>query len=624
MCGIAGLIDLKGREVRKETIKAMTDAIKHRGPDGEGQWVHENVGIGHRRLSIIDLTEAASQPMLSTDRRYVLTYNGEIYNYREIRQELETLGIKFQSQSDSEVLLNSLIHWKEKALIKFNGMFAFAFYDTLVGELLLARDRYGIKPLYYSLQDSYFAFGSEQKAIKSRGGYKSNLDKEALLEYMTFQNIFTDKTLETDIKLLQAGHFLQISTKNASSFAPTQYWDYHFSEPEKPKSEEEYTEELDRLFQQAVKRTLISDVEIGSYLSGGMDSGSITAIAARENPNLKTFTVGFDLSSASGIELGFDERSKAEAMSAMFKTEHYEIILKAGDMEKSLSTLVWHLEEPRVGQSYPNFYAAKLASKWVKVVLSGAGGDELFGGYPWRYYQAAESKNFEDFIDGYYLYWQRLIDNKSLKGIFSPIASEVSEVWTRDIFENVFKSHSNELKTSEDYVNHSLYFEAKTFLHGLFVVEDKLSMANSLETRVPFMDNELVDFAMQLPMNLKVKNLSPSSRVDENIQGNKKFEYLNKTNDGKYLLRRTMAKYSSKNIVEREKQGFSSPDASWFRGESIDFVRKTICDRDNYIYDYLDFNEIQLLIEEHFNGQRNRRLLIWSLLHISQYLKDGV
>ncbi len=620
MCGIAGLVDLKGREVRKETIKVMTDALKHRGPDGEGQWVHENVGIGHRRLAIIDLSDAASQPMQSRDERYILSYNGEIYNYKEIQKELEALGYQFHTKSDSEVLLFSLIEWKEKALIRFNGMFAFAFYDSLSGYMLLGRDRYGIKPLYYSMQDSYFAFGSEQKAIKSRSNFSSILDKEALLEYMTFQNIFTDKTLERDIKLLPAGHFIQVNTKRVSSIEPRQYWDYHFSEPEKPNLEEEYVEELDRLFQQAVKRTLISDVEIGAYLSGGMDSGSITAVAARQNPNLKTFTVGFDLSSASGIELGFDERSKAEAMSAMFKTEHYEAVLKAGDMEKSLSSLVWHLEEPRVGQSYPNLFAAKLASKWVKVVLSGAGGDELFGGYPWRYYKGAGSANFREYIDGYYLYWQRLVDNKGLRRIFSPIASDVSGVWTRDIFENVFKSHANNLKSPADYVNHSLYFEAKTFLHGLFVVEDKLSMAHSLETRVPFMDNDLVDFAMRLPVALKVRDLSPQKRVNENVQGNKKADYLNQTNDGKYLLRKTMANYTTSSVTERAKQGFSSPDATWFRGESIEFVKKRLSSPSAPLYSIFDFDEVQIKLQEHYNGIENRRLFIWSLLYLSELL----
>jgi asparagine synthase (glutamine-hydrolysing) len=620
MCGIAGLVDLTGRAVGTETIKAMTDAIRHRGPDGEGQWVGKNVGIGHRRLAIIDLSDAAAQPMLSSDQKYVLTYNGEIYNYREIRKELETLGHRFLTNSDTEVLLVSLIHWKENALLKFNGMFALAFYDIDQKKILLARDRYGIKPLYYSLQDSMFAFGSEQKAIKSRTNFVSSVDKEALLEYMTFQNIFTNKTLEKDIKLLEAGHFMLIHTNRAVLPSPVQYWDYQFAEPENPSTEEEYAEELDRLFQQAVKRTLVSDVEIGSYLSGGMDSGSITSIAARENPNLKTFTVGFDLSSASGIELGFDERAKAEAMSAQFRTEHYEIVLKAGDLEKSLSRLVWHLEEPRVGQSYPNFYAARLASKWVKVVLSGAGGDELFGGYPWRYYQTFNNGSFDEYIDGYYLNWQRLIDNKSLKKIFSPISSEISEVWTRDIFESVFRNHPSKLDKPEDFVNHSLYFEAKTFLHSLFVVEDKLSMAYGLETRVPFMDNDLVDFASRLPVGMKVKNLSPQLRINENTQGNKTANYFKRTNDGKYILRRAMEKHLSTDVTERVKQGFSSPDASWFRGESIAFVQKKLGSQENPIYSYFDFKEVQMKLSEHYNGVSNRRLFIWSLLHLSESL----
>ena len=307
---------------------------------------------------------------------------------------------------------------------------------------------------------------------------------------------------------MKAGHYgtidLQKSDKRLNS---TQYWDFHFREPSGSVDEREYVEEVDRLFQQAVSRQLVSDVELGSYLSGGMDSGSIAAIAASNFPYLKTFTCGFDLSSASGIELGFDERTKAEAMSAKFKTEHYQMVLKAGDMERCLGELAWHLEEPRVGQSYPNFYAAKLASKFVKVVLSGAGGDELFGGYPWRYYRGASASNFKEYLDNYYLYWKRLIPNTQISKIFEPIWSDVKDVWTRNIFENVFSNHTNSLNTREDFINHSLYFEAKTFLHGLFVVEDKLSMAHSLETRVPFMDNDLVDFAMTCPVKLKLLNL---------------------------------------------------------------------------------------------------------------------
>ena len=227
----------------------------------------------------------------------------------------------------------------------------------------------------------------------------------------------------------------------------TQYWDYHFREPQGRVNRQEYVEELDRLFRQAVNRQLVSDVELGAYLSGGMDSGSITAIASQSFQNLKTFTCGFDLTSASGIELAFDERQKAEAMSAQFKTEHYEMVLKAGDMERCLPAVAFHLEEPRVGQSYPNYYAAKLTSKFVKVVLSGSGGDELFGGYPWRYYRGANSLNFEHYIDQYYLYWQRLLTNTELKAVFGSVSSDVDGVWTRDIFRDVFSTHDNALES---------------------------------------------------------------------------------------------------------------------------------------------------------------------------------
>ncbi|MCG2576262.1 asparagine synthase (glutamine-hydrolyzing) [Dechloromonas sp. XY25] len=621
MCGIAGLINLKGEPVSPATLKAMTDAIAHRGPDGEGQWVEGNVGLGHRRLAVIDLSQAAAQPMVSADQRFVLTYNGEIYNYRELRAELEAAGVRFRSQSDSEVLLNALIQWGNKAIGRFNGMFAFALWDRQERCLLLARDRYGIKPVYYAQVGNTLAFGSEQKAILAQPGFPRRLDKPALLEYFTFQNIFTDRTLLQDVKIFPAGHY---GILNFSDSAPrlklTEYWDFEFREPTGQIDREAYREELDRLFQQAVMRQLVTDVELGSYLSGGMDSGSITAIAARANPYMKTFTCGFDLSSASGLELGFDERSKAEYMSYCFKTEHYEMVLKAGDMERVLPKLAWHIEEPRVGQSYPNYYAAKLASKFVKVVLSGAGGDELFGGYPWRYYRAVVNDDFEHYIDNYYQFWQRLLPNSQIRQVFAPVWGEVKDVWTRDIFRDVFKHHSDRLYTPEDYINHSLYFEAKTFLHGLLVVDDKLSMAHGLESRVPFLDNDLVDFAMRCPVSLKLNNMAQVIRINENEPGGKSAIYFERTRDGKQLLRDAMAHYIPTEVAQREKQGFSAPDASWFKGESIDFVRRLLLDPAAHIYEFLDFRALSLLIEEHLEGVQNRRLLIWSLLNVEAWL----
>lgn len=623
MCGIAGLVQLNGDAVSPVILQRMTDAIAHRGPDGEGHWIEGNVGLGHRRLAIIDLSPLGHQPMISADHRYAISYNGEIYNFRELRVELEAAGYCFRSKTDTEVVLYALAHWGTAALERFNGMFAFALWDRKERRLTLARDRYGIKPLYMARQGHNVWFASEQKAILADARFQRALDKPALLEYFTFQNIFTDRTLLQDIQLLPPGHYVIIDMgAGEPKMKRTRYWDYRFREPERPASKEEYVEELDRLFRQAVNRQLISDVELGTYLSGGMDSGSITALAAGLFPYLKTFTCGFDLSSASGIELGFDERVRAEAMSARFKTEHYETVLKAGDMERCLPELAWHLEEPRVGQSYPNYYAAKLAGKFVKVVMSGAGGDELFGGYPWRYYRAVVNQDFEHYVDQYYVFWQRLIPNSALSKVFAPIWGDVKDVWTRDIFRNVFLTHDNELDRPEDYINHSLYFEAKTFLHGLFVVEDKLSMAHGLETRVPFMDNDLVDFAMQCPVNLKLNNLADVVRLNENEPGNKSGRYFQKTSDGKQILRDAMSRYIPGEITKAEKQGFSSPDASWFKGESIDFVRRKLLNRNARLYRLLDREAVTGLVGQHLEGHENHRLLIWSLLNVEAWLEQ--
>lgn len=601
----------------------MTDAIAHRGPDDSGQWVEGNIAIGHRRLSIIDTSSAAHQPMVSADQRFVLSYNGEVYNFLELRAQLISLGYAFESNSDTEVVLNALIQWGEAALSKFNGMFALALWDRNKQSLLLARDRYGIKPLYICNTPSRFAFASEQKAIWSLPDHQNNLDKAALLEYFTFQNIFTDKTLDEHIQVLPAGMYCWVTqSSNRINIQPKRYWDFDFTETSEPCSEHEYIEELDRLMTQAVERQLVSDVELGSYLSGGIDSGSITSIAAKSLPYVKTFTCGFDLSSASGIELNYDERQKAEYMSYKFKTEHYEMVLKSGDMERCMDKLVWHLEEPRVGQSYPNLYASKLASKFVKVVLSGTGGDELFAGYPWRYYRSVGSQSFDHYIEQYYAFWQRLIPNKDLKEMFAPISSSVKDVWTTDIFRDVFKSSAAQLKSPEQFINSSLYFESKTFLSGLLMVEDKLSMAHGLESRVPFLDNDLVDFAMRCPLRFKLNNLDNVIRLNENDPGNKLRDYYQKTRDGKQILRTAMQRKLPGTISSDTKQGFSAPDASWYKGESIDYVKDTLINNNAQIYHYFDASKVKSLVSEHLNGSQNRRLLIWSLLYLERYLQQ--
>ncbi|PRN01348.1 asparagine synthase (glutamine-hydrolyzing) [Aliarcobacter cryaerophilus] len=661
MCGIVGALSLNRPSVNIDFAKPMTDKIAHRGPDDAGylcfhtgarhnrrvsfyqnltdekfkniddmlptieshsaqRELHSHdydLYMGHRRLSILDVSYAGHQPMSDLSKNIWIAYNGEIYNFKELRVELEKLGHRFKSHTDTEVIIYAYIEWGIECIKKFNGMFAFSLYDNFQKKFYLCRDRYGIKPVYYHLsEDKTLIYASEIKSILEYKDYKSEVDKEALLEYFTFQNIFTNKTLHKDIQILEAGHYFEIDLLT-KQIEKTQYWDFDFSEPESIKDEREYIEELDRLFIQAVERQLVADVQVGSYLSGGMDSGSITAIASnhfqKSNDFLKTFTVGFDLSSASGMELSFDERAKSEYMSYKFKTEHYEMVLKSGDMERCMNKFAYHLEEPRVGQSYPNYYAAKLASKFVKVVLSGAGGDELFAGYPWRYYKAVNNDNFDNYIDKYYSFWKRLIPNKEIQNVFGPIMGDTKNVWTRDIFANVFNTPKIG-QSPEEYINHSLYFEAKTFLHGLLVVDDKLSMAHSLETRVPFLDNDLVDFAQKIPAKYKLGDLHKVIKMNENEIGK-----MQKTNDGKVILRKAMSKYIPEDIHKAVKQGFSSPDQSWFKGESIEFVRAKLLNNDANIYKYMDKNATQRLINEHLSGEQNRRLFIWSLLNFEEW-----
>ena len=596
----------------------MTDAIAHRGPDGEGFYTNGFVALGHRRLAIIDLSPLGHQPMTTPDGRYVMTYNGEVYNFQELRLELEAKGHAFRSRTDSEVVLHAYAEWGADCVKRFNGMFAFAIWDKEKLELFLARDRYGIKPLYYTTAGSSLVFGSEVKAIYAHHKVQRSLDQEGLVEYFAFQNFFSDRTLFGGVRMLPAGCTMLAKVGDTSA-APkiTRYWDFEFQADPKLSDEREVVEELDRLLKRAISRQLVSDVDVGAYLSGGMDSGTLTAVAATQLPYMRTFTCGFDLHSASGMELAFDERSRAELMSYKFKTEHYEMVLKAGDMERVMPRLAKHIEEPRVGQSYPNFYAAQLASKFVKVCLSGAGGDEIFGGYPWRYYRAMKSATYEEWIDSYYGYWQRLLSAEESQRVFAPIEANVKHVSTRAIFEGVFGARHEPVSTPEDYVQRALYLEAKTFLHGLLVIEDKLSMASSLETRVPFLDNELVDFAMRVPPRMKLAQLeNVGSRANEND-----LTRVNRTRDGKLILREAMKRHIPKEIADGEKQGFSGPDGSWFRGESLAYVRRELVDGRPRIYEYMDRKAVAPLLEEHLSGQVNRRLLVWSLLSFEMWLR---
>jgi asparagine synthase (glutamine-hydrolysing) len=621
MCGIAGIFNLDGAPIAPRAIKSMTDLLAHRGPDGEGHFIDLNLALGHRRLAIIDLTPAGNQPMASEDGQIVVSYNGEIYNFLQLRLELEAKGHRFRSRTDTEVLIHGFEEYGIDFILRLNGMFAFALWDAGARRLYLVRDRYGIKPLYYYIDHQKLVFASEIKAILTHPQISPALNFNALNEYFTFQNLFRYHTLFKGIFLLPAANVATISEAEPS-LAPHCYWDYNFTDRVEDLSFAEAQEEILRLFKQGVVRQLISDVPVGSYLSGGMDSGSIVAVVSQEIPRLATFTGGFELTGVDGRESDFDERRDAELMAYEFNTEHYEQVMHAGDIGWVLPSLVYHLEDLRLGMSYPNYYIARLASRFVKVCLSGVGGDELFAGYPWRYYRVCRSLDREEYFREYYRFWQRLVPDVDKPLLFtSDTWQQVTDRNTFEIFRRVFTFNANlKYDSPEEQIASSLYFEIKNFLHGLFIVGDKLSMAHSMEERVPFMDNDLVDFAQKVPIRHKLANLEEIKHMDEN-ELRKQRHYYQQHQDGKNILRQAMSSLIPEAIIKRKKQGFSAPDESWYRGANVEYVIKTLRQPRAAYRDFINPHYVDKIITEHCDNRINHRLLIWSLLCFEQWCR---
>ena len=622
MCGIAGIAGLGEVEPPSENLlQKMAQAMAHRGPDGEGVFLKGKVGLAHRRLAIIDPSPAGSQPMVSPDRNLAVVFNGTIYNFRELRSELEKQGHLFKSQCDTEVLLHGWKQWGEDLVPRLNGHFAFAVTDHQKGMVHLIRDRFGVKPLYLAKLGKNLVFASEIKAITAHPLYTAEVNHQALAEYFTFQNLFRYHTLFKGVDLLPAANIMTINTRTGE-IKRRAYWDYNFSNPDQSMGQEEAICEVKRLLIQATKRQLVADVPVGAYLSGGMDSGSLVAIASRELNRMHTFTCGWHMGSVHGVEASFDERVQAELMSYLFKTEHFEQIVGHTDVGWALPLVVNHLEDLRLGMSYGQYYAARLASKFVKVCLSGAGGDELFGGYPWRYYRVSHSLGKKEFFDNYFSYWQRLIPKGLRQSFFTPAAKRHMEGDDmRRVLTRVFTFHSNlAYETPEDHIANSLYFEAKTFLHGLFLVGDKLSMANGLEERFPFMDNDLVDFAQKIPVRYKLRDLEEWKHQDENAFGKKK-SYFQTHDDGKNILRQAMSLLVPKEVSERKKQGFSSPDESWFREGNLELVKRLILRKGAMCHDYISPRVITEVMEAHCRCGINLRLLIWSLVNFELWLQ---
>lgn len=583
MCGIAGLFDPRGAPVDVGRVGAMCDMLTHRGPDDSGLWNDGPVALGHRRLSILDLSPRGRNPMANEDESIWIVFNGEIYNFRELRRELESLGHRFRSQTDTEVIIHLYEELGPASVERLNGIFAFALWDGPRRRLLLVRDRVGVKPLYYTRIGGTLAFASEIKAFLALPEFAVRPDLAAFSEHLTFQNMLGERTLFEGVKLLPAGH-MQIFEDGGET--RRQYWDLRF-ETDHGVTTDDWTHGLRERFEAAVTRQLVSDVPVGSYLSGGMDTGSISAVAARKIRPLHTFTCGFELPQGiSEQEKHFDERRESQDLAEILGTRHHAIVLGRNAMEQVLPHVLWHLDEPRVGISYQVYHTTRMIQRHVTVVLSGVGGDELFAGYPWRYEPILELEG-SDFETAYFRSWTRLLHEDEKRALFTPeVNRKLGGFSSFDSFRNVLTNAGD-----VEPLHRALYFDFKTFLNGLLVVDDKLSMAHSVEARVPFLDNDLVDYVARMPAGLKL------------CEGR-----------GKNVLRDAMRGLLPDATLDRRKQGFTPPDQTWYKGQTLAYIRDLILSPRAVARGYFQHKALEKILEDHLADRRNHRFLIWSLM----------
>lgn len=581
MCGIAGVLN-RDKPVDKTVLDSMGAAIAHRGPDDHGEYLQGSVGLVHRRLSIIDV-ENGHQPMWDKDRRYVIVFNGEIYNYLELRQELIQAGYALQTSSDTEVLLYSFIRDGAGCLKKLIGMFAFAVHDTKTQKTFLARDHFGIKPLYYATTGEGFIFGSEIKALLKYPGLSAQPNKGALYEYLTFQFCLDDRTLFDGIRKLEPAHYLVVL--KGAIVERASYWRLNF-EVDTHHTEEYFIDRLGFLLQDSIRLQLRSDVPLGAYLSGGLDSSAVACYASRAlKSSIATFTGGFRESG------NYDETAYAKAVSAFASTTYHEIFPSRDDFVSTIGNLVYHMDEPAAGPGlFPQYFVSKLASQHVKVVLGGQGGDEIFGGYA-RYMvgyleQCLKAAIFEKQEEGRFVVkLDTIIPNLPMLKDYVPL---IKRFWSKGLFEDMDRRYFNLINRlsdlpglySEDflagyapektfetfqsmfnapetksYFNKMTYFDLRTLLPALLQVEDRMSMAVSLESRVPLLDHRIVELVASMPPTLKFAN-----------------------GQTKHVFKQVVAPLIPDVINRRkDKMGFPVPLSDWLRqGVVRDFVHDVL------------------------------------------------
>lgn len=620
MCGIAGLLAQNENPRSSEVLNLMLQSIFHRGPDEDGSLVAGPLAMGMRRLSIIDLADG-TQPMFDESGRYGIVFNGEIYNYRELREDLLKRGHQLKTHSDTEVIVHLYEECGEKCVDQLRGMFGFAIWDQHLQELFIARDRLGIKPMYFTQVGGDFVFGSEIKAILMHPEVKRSVDTIALSQYLSLKYVPAPRTLFEGIESLEPGHWLKV--RQGRVVQKQRYWELSFEKPSKILSEPEYIEQLLALLRETVGIHLRSDVPFGAFLSGGLDSSTIVALMAEQlSSPVNTFSVGFD---GEGIQ---DELPYAQQVADAFGCSHHTLKINSDDFIGLAEKVLWHLDQPIADQAtIATQMVAKLARQHVKMVLTGEGGDELFAGYA-RYageryspytswlpsiagagvraigkrlpglrrakiaIQALtikdEAKRFSN--------WFPMFNDEAKAGLFASAYRHLSAGAAE-----IFGQHLARCNAKAP-VDRMLYVDSKLWLVDYLLLRgDKLTMANSLEARVPLLDHKLVEFAGQLPANLK---LNGSTR--------------------KYLLKQVARRLLPAQIIDRKKQGFPIPIERWLRREAAPMMRDLLSESCLRQRGYFDAEFVARRIREHTSGFADHSTELWGLMSFEMWMREFI
>lgn len=603
MCGICGFIGNNSQSV----LERMTDIMSHRGPDDRGFYRDNYVGLGHRRLSIIDL-KTGHQPIFNEEESLVLVYNGEIYNFKELKNKLLESGHVFKTNTDSEVIVHLYEEYGKSCVDYLRGMFAFAIWDKKRKELFLARDRFGIKPLYYTeLSSGEFIFASEIKSLLQNDKVVREVDIEAFDQYFTFRYVPENKTMFKNIFKLEPGHIVIIKNKKSEI---ERYWDIVFNDDESSISEDDIVEDITELLTDSIEKRLISDVPLGAYLSGGLDSSFMVGLMSKINSSpVETFSIGFD-------DEKLDESKYADIVANHFGTKHHQLIAKSNAVEL-IKKVIWHLDEPMAdAATIPTYMMSELTKDYVKVILSGEGADEMFAGYD-KYKILSIGHKYSSLIPPKIFSFLSFVQRKNIKvlracdylssvkepadaylkltSVFSQREKKLlySDQTKKRLvnFNSSFEIVKKYITKNDDFLNNLLYLDIKTWLpNDVLLKNDKMTMANSIEARVPFLDHIFAEKMAEIPVSMKLKGLTD-----------------------KYILRKAMLPVVPEAIVKRKKHGFTVPIQRWMEGDLMDFSRNVLSKKNIEEKGFFNYKFVESIVNKNHNNAFYRRQF-WAIL----------